>query len=153
MKPRVRMGLIVGAIGAVLNICVAAAMGICGPVVSLIGGGVAGYFAAQQEKAASKGEGAKVGAAAGAIAGALILIGQLLGGVGILAVMQFSGLRTVLGSIPTPSSGAGEQLVYYLSGMGTALCFGVVGIALAALVGAGTGYMGTPDQPVIQPPQ
>ena len=49
MQPRTRIGLIVGVIGLVLNICVAGFIGFCGPVLSLIAGGIAGYFATQQE--------------------------------------------------------------------------------------------------------
>lgn len=50
MQPRVRIGLIVGAIGLVLNICVAGFVGFCGPFFSLLAGGIAGFLTAQQEK-------------------------------------------------------------------------------------------------------
>lgn len=58
MQPRIRMGLIVGAIGLALNVCVAGFIGLCGPAVSLLGGVIAGFLAAQQEKAALKADGA-----------------------------------------------------------------------------------------------
>lgn len=147
MQPRIRMGLIVGAIGAVLNACVSAAVGLCGPAVSLIGGAVAGYFAAQQEKAPAKSEGAKVGAISGAIAGGLILIGQVIGGIVALAFVQMSGMQVPFGSVPSASADPGQQVIFYVSGIGTGVCFGLVGAALAAMAGAGTGYLGTPDQP------
>ena len=41
MQPRTRIGLIVGVIGLVLNICVAGFIGFCGPVLSLVAGGIA----------------------------------------------------------------------------------------------------------------
>ena len=69
MQPRMRMGLIVGVIGLALNVCVSGFIGLCGPLVSLIAGAVAGFFAAQQEKLGTKGEGARAGAIAGAVAG------------------------------------------------------------------------------------
>lgn len=149
MKPRVKMGLAVGAVGLALNVCVAAFVGICGPVISLIAGAVAGYFAVQQEKPAAKGEGAKIGAIAGGIAGALVIIGQLIGGVGALAFIQYSGVQLGFGTVPQPSSDPSFQAIYYLTGMGTAFCFGLVGALLAAGAGAGTGYVATQEQPAI----
>lgn len=150
MQPRIRIGLIVGAIGAVLNICVSAAVGFCGPVVSLLAGAVAGYFAAQREKLATKSDGARAGATAGAIAGGLIILGQVIGGVGALFFLQSTGAQLPFGQVPTAADGASMQLIYYLTGAGTAICFGLVGTALAAGAGAGLGYLGTPDQ--ITPP-
>jgi hypothetical protein len=154
MKPRVKMGLAIGAVGLALNVCVAAFMGICGPVVSLVAGAVAGYFAVQQEKPTIKGEGAKIGAIAGVIAGALVIIGQMIGGLGALAFLQYSGVQFGFGSVPQPSSDSSLQAVYYLSGMGTAFCFGIVGALLATGAGAGTGYAVTQEQPAshLNPP-
>lgn len=147
MKPRVKMGLAVGAVGLALNVCVAAFMGICGPLVSLIAGAAAGFFAVQQEKPTVKGEGAKIGAIAGAIAGGLVIVGQIIGGVGALAFIQYSGAQSIFGAVPSPASDPSSQLIYYLSGMGTAFCFGIVGALLAAGAGAGTGYVATQEQP------
>jgi hypothetical protein len=153
MQPRIRIGLIVGAIGLVLNICVAGFLGFCGPVVSLIAGGAAGFFAAQQEKLATKRDGARAGATAGGIAGGLIILGQMIGGVGALFFMQSSGVESPFGQIPTLSSDPATQIGYYAGGLGTAICFGLVGALLAAGAGAGAGYLGTSDQPVAPPPQ
>ena len=135
MKPRVKVGLIVGAIGAVLNICVAGFVGICGPVVLLLAGAVAGFFAAQQEKLETKAEAAHAGATAGAIAGGLIILGQVIGGVGALAYMQASGTQLPFGIIPSESDAGSAQLI--LSGAGSAFCFSIFGILLAAGAGAG----------------
>ena len=146
MQPRIKMGLVVGAIGLAINVCVAGFVGLCGPIVSLLAGGVAGFLAAQQEKLPTKSEGAKAGAISGAIAGALVIIGQVLGGIAALAFMQASGMQFPFGQIPTTADSSG-MLVYYASGVGTGLCFGIIGAVLAAAVGAGAGYMATPEQP------
>ena len=152
MQPRVRIGLIVGAIGLVLNICVAGFIGFCGPLLSLIAGGVAGFFAAQQEKQATKADGARAGATAGGIAGGLIILGQIIGGMGALAYYQVSGTPLPFGAAPTTSAPATEMLIYYLSGAGTGFCFGAVGALLAAGAGAGAGYLATSDQTLSPPP-
>ena len=153
MQPRIRIGLIVGVIGLVLNICVSGFLGFCGPVVSLIAGGAAGFFAAQQERLATKSDGARAGATAGGIAGGLIILGQMIGGVGALFFMQSSGIESPFGQIPTLSSDPATQIGYYAAGLGTAICFGLVGALLAAGAGAGAGYLGTSDQPVTPPSQ
>lgn len=151
MQPRTRIGLIVGVIGLVLNICVSGFLGFCGPVLSLIAGGIAGFFAAQQEKPFTKNEGARVGATAGGIAGGLIILGQIIGGLGALAYMQASGATLPFGQIPDMSDPA-TSIGFYAGGVGTALCFGVVGALLAAGAGAGAGYLGTSNQPTMPPP-
>lgn len=147
MQPKIKLGLIVGVIGLVLNICVSGFIGVCGTGVSLLAGAVAGFLTGQQEKAASKGDGARAGATSGAIAGGLIIIGQILGGIAALAYFQFSGTQLPFGQVPPPSADPSQQIVYYLGGFGTGLCIGLIGLALAALAGAGTGYLGTPDRP------
>lgn len=152
MKARFKLGLIVGLIGLVLNVCVASAFGFCGPAVSLIAGAVAGYFTARQEKLSTKGAGAQAGAISGLVAGVLIILGQVIGAVGALAFMQASGTKIAFGTIPPPSADITTQLTYYLSGMGTGICFGVIGAVLSALAGAGTGYLGTPDPEPQAPP-
>ncbi len=152
MQPRFKMGLSIGAIGLVLNICVAGFIGLCGPLVSLLAGGAAGFFAAQQEKLPAKNEGAKAGAIAGGIAGGLVIIGQVIGGIGALALMQATGASLPFGTIPASGDSAG-MVIYYVSGIGTGLCFGIFGALLAAGAGAGAGYMATPDQlPPVETP-
>jgi len=144
------MGLIVGGIGLVLNICVAGFLGFCGPVLALIAGGFAGFFAAQQEKLPSKNEGARAGATAGAIAGGLIIIGQIIGGVGALLYFQTVGNgNTIFGQVPALSGDPGSLVGYYGGGLFTGFCFGIIGALLAAGAGAGTGYLATPDQPPV----
>jgi len=151
MQPRTRIGLIVGVIGLVLNICVAGFIGFCGPFLSLIAGGIAGFFAIQQEKPATKNEGARAGATAGGIAGGLIILGQILGGIAALVYMQSSGVPSPFGQVPNLSSDPAAQISFYAAGLGTALCFGIVGALLAAGAGAGAGYLATSEQPMMPP--
>jgi hypothetical protein len=153
MQPRTRIGLIVGVIGLVLNICVAGFVGICGPFLSLVAGGIAGYFATQQEKPFTKNHGARVGATAGGIAGGLIILGQIIGGLGALAFMQSSGATTPFGQLPDFSADPAAQVGFYGGGIATALCFGIIGALLAAGAGAGAGYLTTSDQPSMPPSQ
>jgi len=147
MQPRTRLGLTVGAIGLVLNVCVAGFIGFCGPVLSLIAGGVAGYLTAQQEKLPTKGDGARAGAVSGGIAGALIIVGQIIGGIGALVIFQTSGMPVPFGQVPNAGDPS-MTAIYYGTGFVTAFCFGLVGALLAAGTGAGAGYLGTPEQPV-----
>ena len=152
MQPRTRIGLIVGVIGLVLNICVAGFIGFCGPFLSLVAGGIAGFFATQQEKPLTKNEGARVGATAGGIAGGLIILGQIIGGVGALAYMQSTGASTPFGQMPDLGDPA-TSIGFYAGGIGTALCFSVIGALLAAGAGAGAGYLATSNQPMTPPSQ
>lgn len=152
MQPRTRIGLIVGLIGLALNICVAGFIGFCGPFLSLIAGGIAGYFATQKEKPFTKNQAARVGATAGGIAGALIILGQIIGGIASLAYMQASGTPLPFGQMPNLGDPA-AQVGFYGGGIATALCFGVIGALLAAGAGAGAGYLTTSDQPSTPPAQ
>jgi hypothetical protein len=144
MQPRIKMGLAIGAVGLALNICVSGFIGLCGPLVSLLAGGLAGFLAAQQEKLPTKSEGAKAGAISGGIAGGLVIIGQVIGGIAALAIMQSTGTQLPFGTIPETSDPSG-MVIFYASGIGTGLCFGIIGAILAAGAGAGTGYMATSD--------
>jgi hypothetical protein len=120
--------------------------------LSLVAGGIAGYFATQQEKPLMKNEGARVGALAGGIAGALIIIGQIIGGMGALAYMQTSGAPTPFGSIPDLGDPA-SSIGFYGGGLAAAICFGIIGALLAAGAGAAAGYLTTSDRPMTPPSQ
>ncbi len=152
MKPRIKIGLIAGAIGLVVTLIVAMVMGICGPFVALLTGVAAGFFALQQETVADKRGGASVGAISGGVAGALILIGQIGGGLAALFLISNAEISTLMGSAPGPNATASEQLIYYAAGLGTGLCFGIVGIAAAALGGAAAGYVSAKPDPELSPP-
>jgi len=151
MQPRTKLGLAVGAIGLVLNICVSAFFGFCGPVLSLVAGGVVGYLTAQQEKLPTKGAGARAGAVSGGIAGTLIIVGQVIGGIAALIYFQTSGTDLPFGQAPTTGTDPSLTALYYGSGFVTAFCFGLVGALLAAGTGAGAGYLGTPEQATSMP--
>ncbi len=151
MQPRIRMGLIVGGIGLVLNVCISGFIGLCGPFASLLAGGLAGYLGAKQENISIRGDAAKAGATAGAIAGALMIIGQIIGGIAALAFMQAGGVQPPFGTMPSPNDPLAMQAIFYLSGMGTGLCFGIFGTILAAGAGAGAAYLGTSEQPPATP--
>jgi hypothetical protein len=146
MSARVKIGLIAGGISLVLTACVGALMGICGPAISLVAGAIAGYFAAKQEAPASQGEGGKVGATAGTIAGGLGVIGQIIGGIFALTILP--PLMESLGNYSF--SGASGEASYWIGGATTALCFGVVGVILAAIAGYATGYISA-NKPITPP--
>jgi len=152
MQPRFKVGLTVGGIGLVLNSCASAVFGLCGPLVTLIAGAVAGYFTAQQEKLPTKNEAAQAGGIAGGITGGLMIIGQLIGGFGVLLMVQAMGTQPIFGTVPTFDSDAVSLIGYYLGGAGTGICFGLIGTFLAAGAGAVTGYISTPEQPPTEPP-
>ena len=66
--------------------------------------------------------------------------------------MQASGTFIILGPLPDLSAYTAAQIGFYAGGIGTALCFGIIGALLAAGAGAGAGYLGTSDQPTMPPP-
>lgn len=144
MLPRVKYGLIIGAVGLVLNACVSTALGICGPFTALLAGGVSGLLAAMQEKQPVKAEGAKAGAISGLISGGLVFIGQLIGAVGALLLVNSMGGETIFGQMPDLLGGGPEAFGALAGGLGTGVCFGMVGIGLSALAGALAGYLSTP---------
>ncbi len=149
MKTYLKVGLTVGLIGLVLTVCVAVAFGLCGPLVAILVGAAAGFITVHQEKTilAAKSDGARDGALSGGIAGALLLIGQVIGAVGALFLIQNSDVPALFGNVPAPSAEVTNQAVYYLSGMGTGVCFGLVDIVVSVLAGALAGYLGTPTRP------
>ncbi len=151
MQPRIKIGLIVGGAGLLLNICVAALIGFCGPFVALMAGAIAGFITASQEQLPTKNDGARAGAISGLVAGGLILVGQLIGGISILLYLQTTGTPTLFGAPPNQLSSGVEQTAYYAAGLGVGVCFGLAGIGMSALAGALTGYLGTsPHTDVIQ---
>jgi hypothetical protein len=150
MSPRIKIGLIVGAISLVLTTGMSLLVGLCGPVVSLVAGALAGYFTVKQESPASKSDGGKIGAIAGVITGAMGLIGQLIGS--ILALTIMPSLMKLVGNTTflNPSS-AGEP-GYWLGGLGTGFCIGLGGIVFSVLAGLGAGYISAQDKPAVAPP-
>ncbi len=151
MKPYVKFGLISGVVGLLVIIPIAAVMGVCGPVVPLVAGGIAGFLSAYMGGFMTRQEAAQKGAIAGAISGGMTFIGQLLGGVLILGYIHISGTPTLVGQAPTASSPLPEIITYYASGLGVGLCFGVLGILLGVAAGAAGGALGTRQPPASTP--
>ena len=147
MKARIKFGLIVGGIGLILNICVCFMIGLCGPVVALLAGVIAGLLAAQQEVLTYKKDGALCGATAGGIAGALMLIGQVIAAIGTSVFYQYSNTPTIFGEVPAPTAGSDEQIFYYAGSLLGSFCYGLVGVTLSAIGGAITGYIATSESP------
>lgn len=153
MQPRVKIGVIVGIIGLVLSTCLSGVMsflGFCGPIVSLIAGGIAGSLAVRQENPSTKNEGARAGGIAGGIAGGLIILGQLLGTIGLFLYLQSTGTPIDITLAPDVS---GNPIGYYAGGIAITLGLGIVGALLAAGAGAGLGYLVTLEHPMTPPSQ
>ncbi len=146
MTPRIKFGLITGVAGLLLNICVATMLGICGPFVGLLAGAVAGLVTGLQEKLPTRRDGAIAGAVSGGIAGALVLVGQLIGAFGALALLQNSEVELPFGQIPGPQATDVEQFFFFGGAVFTGICFGIVGLGMAAVAGAVAGYLGTPGR-------
>lgn len=151
MSARIRLGLIVGAISLFITACAATFIGVCGPIVPLIAGGVAGYLTAKKEMLASQSEGGKAGAIAGAIAGGLSLIGQIIAGITSLLILPM--IYQQMGAASPIPPGSTANPIYWLSGAGTAFCIGLVGVVLAAGAGFAGGYFGTSNTPATPPMQ
>ena len=65
-------------------------------------------------------------------------------GIEHLRVRFFRFLRTAIVVTMT-------RVVFYAGGVGTALCFGVIGELIAAGAGAGAGYLATSEQVLTSP--
>jgi hypothetical protein len=144
VSAKVKYGLIAGGIALVLNICISTLFGICGPGVALIAGVAAGLLAVREE-----GGGARTGLIAGAIAGALVLVAQIIAGLGALILFQSTGMGQDFGLTPQLES----QIGYWAGGLGAGLCFGIVDVALAAGGGAGAAALaGGKSEPQENPP-
>ena len=145
MKPKVRWGLIVGLMGMVANVLVSFVLGLCGPLVALVVGAIAGAAAVGQVRPTERRQAAEEGGAAGAIAGLVVALGQVIGGL--------IALRSVLsGAIPLPfdllpEGDPSATYAYWVGGVGSGLCLGFVGLILAALAGAAAGYVLTAAKP------
>jgi len=145
MKPYLKFGLLVGGVSTLIIIPVSILLGICGPFISLLGGSAAGFLTAFFGKESDKRTGAQHGGIAGAITGGFTLVGQLMGGLLILTFIQVTNTPLLIGTVPNESAPVAEKILYYASGMGVGLCFGLIGIVLAVAAGALAGYLTTKD--------
>lgn len=148
MTTPVKFGLIAGGVGAIINICVSIAIGICGPIFALLVGGVAGFLTVREDQPMARNEGARLGGTSGLIAGGLTTVGQIIGTVGTLIFFQTSGTQPLFGELPSPGD-PGAQAIFLGAGIGAGLCFGLIGAVLAAGAGAGIGYLTTNETSII----
>lgn len=127
MRPRFRIGLIVGGVSLVLVFCPLVGVGTDAFVafVAMVVAAVAGFFAADKENLGTRSEGATPGAVAGAIAGGMFLVCRFALLSLILAAINAAGTVYPPGSYPEPRIGPGD-------------------IILAALAGGAAGYLRTP---------
>ncbi len=151
-KPWV-IGLIAGAIGALVNVVVSTLMGICGPFWSLGVGAIAGYLAGRAIGAVPRRAAVEAGAMAGGVAGLLLGIGQMAGAVGaVLLVTTVSpGARVFGGRVPDlATAGPAEWIGVAAGGLGVGFCFGLLGAMFSAAAGAGMAYLARALMPEAQ---
>ena len=147
MSRPIKIGLFVGGIGMVINACVATLLGLCGPVVALIAGGIAGYLVGS--KVVGQSQATKDGALSGLVAGGLLLVGQFLGGVVALLLVQHMPVESSW--LQVPQAGSSDSTFYYLGGLGAGVCFGIIDLALATLGGALAGRFSAQEAPLAPP--
>ena len=151
MRPGIRFGLIVGVVGLLVNTAISALLGLCGPLIALTAGALAGILTARAEAPPTQTDGARAGTIAGLIAGGLILIGQMIGGLLALTLIKSMGMPSILG-VATPDFSDPVQVAgYYGSGVGVGVCLGLLGAMLSAAAGAAAAYLTTPSQPGLPP--
>lgn len=131
MTPRVKSGLLAGAVGLLSSALGGILCCFSGPIVALLVGGTAGFFAARAEKVQTRGEGARAGAIPGAIAGPLVLIGHAIGTAGQVALSR-QPMFTSDSQLPPE-----DTLIM-------ALCPGLLALVLAVLGGIAGGFLAAP---------
>lgn len=137
MKPRIRIGLIVGILGLILIVCIS----IFGrfswvPIVFLLIGGVASFFTIRRERPNTKRDGVSIGATAGSIAGVLMIFGQFIGAALILLAPPTAA------EIATP--GLSRQIGYEVGqATSNSIC---IGFPLNLIISICTSYLLIPKQ-------
>jgi len=140
MKPEVKFGLIMGAVGLFANMIVAAIFGFCGPLFSIAIGAVTGFLLTTSNTFPDKSDAARSGGIAGLIAGVGLLVGQLIAVTVVLTLLPALGVEPLVGTAPTPGR-PDEFLAYAAGGAGVGLCCGVMDIFAAAGGSAGIAYL------------
>jgi hypothetical protein len=143
MKAPLKYGLIVGIAAMAIVIPVAAFLGMLGPAVILVAGGVAGTLSALFGRAPTRREGALSGSIAGLITGAIALLGQVSGTFLALFFVQNSGPLTIFGDTPMGDLPGYEGSFYLASRVIAGIFLGVVGMFLSTGAGALGGRLGT----------
>ena len=130
----IKAGLILGAVMLVLGIGGSLISPICVPCLAVAAGIGAGYLAGVFDKPITSGGSAKVGAIAGAIGGVGALLGQIIGGILNAILVGPEGAMDMLEQFGLPI--AYDPNLYYISFIGSGVCFGVLDIVLMAGLGA-----------------
>jgi len=130
----IKAGLILGAVMLVLGVGGSLISPICVPCLAVVAGIGAGYLAAVYDKPLTSGGAAKSGAVAGAIGGAGALLGQIIGGILNAIIVGPQGAIDMLEQFGLPASY--DPNLYYISFIGSGVCFGVLDIVLMAGLGA-----------------
>lgn len=131
-----KSGLILGVVALVLMAVTSLLSGLCGPCLALFIGLGAGYLAGVFDKPFESGASAKSGALSGAISGIGALAGQLVGSVGTLLIVGPEQAARLLRQFGLPMDTSSGTAGYYLGGLGTGCCFGLVDLVLMAGLGA-----------------
>jgi hypothetical protein len=143
VKAELKFGLLFGLAGLILNLIMAPILAACAPFIMLLAGGLAGYLTARQADLPLQSMGARAGAIAGLVAGGTIIIGQTVGGFLALAIYQASIFPNLVSYTPSPADPAWIRAFFYSTGYGVVACFGLFGVLLSVLIGAGVGYVTT----------
>ncbi len=137
----VKSGIIIGIVGFVLVLGSAVIFSpLCAPCWGLILGLAAGYLAGVFEKPTVNANVIKRGAIAGAIAGGLVLVGALIGGIINASLLNPSDLRQIYEWLGV-SGYSLDQTTIWAGQLGSAICGGLLNVALMAGMGAAGGAL------------
>lgn len=153
----VKSGMIFGVLAFVLILGVTLISPFCGICLGLVIGLAAGYVAGVFGKPASSSEAVKMGAIAGAIAGALGLVGQIIGGVLISAVVNPATLEQFYKTFGLPNVSLTQTQITtsQLLAAGCIGAFNILWMAIFGLAGGALWYQlrGKNQTVTVLPPQ
>jgi hypothetical protein len=134
-----KSGLIVGAITTLIMLGTTLVLPLCTPCLAIFLGIAAGYLAGMFDKPLDNGSSAKKGAGAGGIGGIGSLVGVAIGQALNGLIVGPEGAANMLEQfgLQTSSSPVG----YWFGVVGGAVCFGLLGVALMAGMGAVGGLL------------
>ncbi len=137
----VKSGIIIGAVGFVLVLVSSVLFSpVCAPCWGVILGLGAGYLAGVFDKPQHNNDAIKKGAIAGAIAAAFIIIGALIGGIVNASILDPSDLANMYEYFGL-SDVALDQTSIWLGQLGSALCCGLLNVALMTGLGTAGGAL------------
>jgi hypothetical protein len=149
----IKSGLITAAVNLVLLTIVGWLFALCGPCLAIFIGLGAGYLAGLFDKPATNNLAVRAGAGAGAIGGVGAIVGHLIGGSITMLITPPEQAAAIYRSLGIDID-VSNTAAYYAGGFGTACCFGIVGLALMAGLGAlgGMLWYRMSGQSATQPP-